>query len=51
MGWGFAIIVRNKDTNKILNLLKKEKVKSEIIGRVIKERQIFINYKNRKITL
>lgn len=51
MGWGFAIIVKNKDTNKILNLLKKEKVEAEIIGKIIREKQIFIIYKNKKIIL
>ena len=51
MGWGFAIIIKKKDTNKVLELLKKQKVKADIIGKVIKERKIIINYKNRRIIL
>lgn len=51
MGWGFAIIIEKKDTNKVLELLKKQKVKADIIGKVIKERKIIINYKNRRIIL
>ena len=51
MGWGFAIIVCKKDADRILDLLEKERVKAEIIGKVIKERQIFISYKNKKIAL
>ena len=51
MGWGFAIIIKNKDANKILESLRKQKIEAEIIGRVIKEKQIFINYKNKKIVL
>jgi len=51
MGWGFAIIVRKKDVDKILKLLKIQRVKAGVIGRVIKERKIIINYKNKKIIL
>jgi len=51
MGWGFAIIVNEKDADRILELLKEQKVKAEIIGRVIKGKQIFINYKNKEIIL
>ncbi|MBU4369913.1 phosphoribosylformylglycinamidine cyclo-ligase [Patescibacteria group bacterium] len=51
MGWGFAIIVRKIDVNKILKLLKKQKVKAEIIGKVTGENKVIINYKNRKIIL
>lgn len=49
MGWGFAVVIKERNKNKVLNLLKKEKVKAELIGRVVKKRQIFINYKNKKI--
>jgi len=51
MGWGFAIIIKKKDVNKILELLKKQKVEADIIGKVIREKKIIINYKNRKIIL
>ncbi len=51
MGWGFAIFVKDKDKNKILDLLKRKKQRAEVIGKVIKEKQIIIRYKNRKIIL
>jgi len=51
MGWGFVIVVKKMDIDNILGLLKKEKVKAEIIGRVIKEKKIIINYQNKKIIL
>jgi len=51
MGWGFAIIVDKKDVNKILDLLNKLKIEAEIIGKVIKEKKIIINYQDRKIIL
>lgn len=51
MGWGFAIVVRKKDVNNVLNLLKKERVKAEVIGKVTGEKKIIINYQNKKIIL
>lgn len=51
MGWGFAIIVERKDADRILGLLKRQKVRAEIIGRVVKTKGVFINYKNKEITL
>jgi phosphoribosylformylglycinamidine cyclo-ligase len=51
MGWGFALIVEKKDSDKILTLAKKLKLGAEIIGKVIKERKIIINYQNKKIIL
>lgn len=51
MGWGFAIIIKETDANKILQLLKKEKVKAEVIGKVTGEKKIVINYQNKKIKL
>ncbi len=51
LGWGFAIVVNEKDVNDILELLKKEKLGAEIIGKVIKEKKIIINYRNKKIIL
>lgn len=40
MGWGFVIIVQKEDTENVLDLLKKEKVKAETIGKVIKDKKI-----------
>ena len=51
MGWGFAVVVQKEDKNKILDLLKKLKVGSGVIGRVIKENKIIVNYRNKKIIL
>lgn len=49
LGWGFAIIVDKRDAEEIISMLKKEKVYAEIIGKVIKERKMSINYQNKKI--
>ena len=51
MGWGFAIVVKKEDVNKILDLLEKLKVEAEVIGKVIKEKKIFINYRDKKLIL
>ncbi len=51
MGWGFAFVVRKRDADNILNSLKKEEVEVGVIGKVIKEKRIIINYKNKKIIL
>ena len=51
MGWGFAIVVKKEDINKILDLLEKLKVKAEVIGKVIKKKKIFINYQDKKLIL
>ena len=51
MGWGFAIIVKKENTNEIVDLLKKLKVKAEVIGKVIKEKRIIINYQDKKLVL
>ncbi|PKL72548.1 phosphoribosylformylglycinamidine cyclo-ligase [Candidatus Kuenenbacteria bacterium HGW-Kuenenbacteria-1] len=45
MGWGFAIIVKEKDANNILHLYQKEKV--EVIGKVINKNKIIINYQKK----
>lgn len=51
MGWGFAIIVEKKKSDKILNLAKKLKLGAEIIGEAIKDKKIIINRQNQKIIL
>ncbi|MBU4299348.1 phosphoribosylformylglycinamidine cyclo-ligase [Patescibacteria group bacterium] len=51
MGWGFAIIVKKNDSEKILGFSKKIKIDAEIIGEIIKEKKIIINYQNKKIIL
>jgi len=51
MGWGFAVVVRKKEADKILSLARHLKLGLEIIGQVIKERKIIIRYQNKRIVL
>ncbi|TSC74982.1 MAG: phosphoribosylformylglycinamidine cyclo-ligase [Parcubacteria group bacterium Gr01-1014_30] len=51
MGWGFALILRERDTIPALAILKKERQSAEIIGRVTLENKIVIKYKDKIITL
>lgn len=51
MGWGFAIIVKKDDVDNILQSLKREKLEPDVIGEVIREKEIIINCKNRRIRL
>jgi len=51
LGWGFVLIVNKKDVDKTLDLLEKEKVNAEVIGRVVKENRIVIKYKNEEVVL
>lgn len=51
LGWGFALIVKKADADNVLDLLKKEKVKADVIGKVTKKKKIIVNYQNKKIVL
>ncbi|PIV45311.1 MAG: phosphoribosylformylglycinamidine cyclo-ligase [Candidatus Nealsonbacteria bacterium CG02_land_8_20_14_3_00_37_10] len=51
MGWGFAIVVKKENVNKILDLLEKLKVEAEVIGKVSKKKKIIINYQDKKLIL
>ncbi len=51
MGWGFAIIVKKNERERILDFLKKEKIEAEVIGRVIREKKIKIKYKKSRFVL
>jgi len=51
MGWGFAVIVEQKNRDKALDVLEKTGVKAEQIGRVTNSKGIKILYKNREIIL
>jgi phosphoribosylaminoimidazole (AIR) synthetase len=51
MGWGFAIIVDQKDGENVLNILAKTGVQTEQIGKVTSSQQIAIHYKNKKLIL
>jgi phosphoribosylformylglycinamidine cyclo-ligase len=48
MGWGFAVIVEQKNRDKALDVLEKTGVKAEQIGHVTDSRGIKILYKNRE---
>ena len=51
IGWGFDIIIKKTNTDKILNLLKNEKVEADVMGKVISEKKIIINCQNKTIIL
>ena len=51
MGWGFAIIIKATNADKILDLLKSEKAEADTMGKVISEKKIIINCKNKKLIL
>ena len=51
MGWGFAVVVKEKEADRALSLAKDLKLGAEIIGQVIKEKKIIIRHKNKKIIL
>jgi phosphoribosylformylglycinamidine cyclo-ligase len=51
MGWGFAIIVDKKDTDKALNILEKAGAQAEQIGNVTAKQRIAINYEDKRISL
>jgi phosphoribosylformylglycinamidine cyclo-ligase len=51
MGWGFAIIVDKKDTDKALDALEKAKAEPEVIGKVTATPQITIRHKTAKLVL
>ena len=51
MGWGFAIIVDNKDAEKALGILEKAGAQAEQIGNVTGKQGIAINYGDKRIAL
>jgi len=51
MGWGFAVIVDRRNSDKALDILQKTGVKAEQIGRITDSEGIKIFYKKRKIIL
>jgi phosphoribosylformylglycinamidine cyclo-ligase len=51
MGWGFAIIVDQKDGENVLNILAKTGVQAEQIGKVTSSQKIAIQYNNKKMIL
>jgi len=51
MGWGFALIVDDGDADDILDLFEKNKIESEVIGKVVEKRCITIRYKGENIEI
>jgi len=51
MGWGFAIIIDQKDTTKTLNILKKTDSNAEQIGKVTNKQKIEIQHEGNKLAL
>ena len=51
MGWGFAVVVRKEEADRVLSFAKDFKIGLEIIGQVVKERKIIIRYQNKRIIL
>jgi len=51
MGWGFAIIVDQKDRDKVLSILEKADADAEQIGKVTDKQKIEIRHEHKKIIL
>jgi phosphoribosylformylglycinamidine cyclo-ligase len=51
MGWGFAIIVGETDTEKAMTALEKAGAQPEQIGKVTAEQKIVIHHENKKMIL
>ncbi|MGQ9506810.1 MAG: phosphoribosylformylglycinamidine cyclo-ligase [Candidatus Bathycorpusculaceae bacterium] len=51
MGWGFVVIVKEKDVDKAVAVLERNGAQAEPIGHVTDSKGIKILYKNRKIIL
>ncbi len=51
MGWGFAIIVDKKDTEKALSILEKTGTTPELIGKVTHTQKIEIQHKGKRLIL
>jgi len=51
MGWGFAVIVNENDEDEAVEVVEKNGVQAEQIGRVTESKGIRIFYKDKKIIL
>ena len=51
MGWGFALIVPQKQAGALCAFLKRKGERAEIIGRATKDKSIAIRYGGKKIVL
>lgn len=51
MGWGFGIIVDQKDMEKAIKTLEDAHAAPEIIGKITNTGKVEVNYKNKKMIL
>jgi phosphoribosylformylglycinamidine cyclo-ligase len=51
MGWGFALIVDEEDTDRALDFIEKTGVKAEKIGQITGSEGIRIFYRKKKVLL
>jgi phosphoribosylformylglycinamidine cyclo-ligase len=51
MGWGFGVIVDRTETDKAIDLLERDGVKPERIGRVTDKQGVVIEYKSKRLVL
>lgn len=51
MGWGFAVIVGEKDEGRTLKSLRKSGVRASVIGKVVKGNAITIDFEGKKMVL
>ncbi len=51
MGWGFAVIVDKKDTEKAVNTLEEVHAAPEIIGKITKTGKVEVHFNNKKMIL
>ncbi len=51
MGWGFSIIVDNSLTDKVIDILEKEKTEADIMGKVTSTEKIIVKYDGKTINL
>jgi phosphoribosylformylglycinamidine cyclo-ligase len=51
MGWGFAVVVDKAEREETVDLLEKNGVEADEIGRVTRSGEIVVRHKGEKITL
>ncbi len=51
MGWGFAVIVTKQDLDSTLDLLEKQKVPSDVVGKVTEKAGIVVKHRGKKLIL
>ena len=51
MGWGFGVIINEKEVDNAISILEKDKLHSEVIGKVTDKQLTEIQHQNRKMIL